>query len=114
MSWLLILFAQNVYYLYVARLIHGIMSAGTFSLCQFYFVEISNDNVRGALGSTVVVSGHVGVPIAMAFGTYFNYGAIPILAIAVSILFGILFFFFPETPLFLVKRNKIAVNSFLN
>lgn len=106
---MLIWFAQNMYYIYVAALIHGAINANIYTLCQFYFVEISNDNVRGALGSTIVVSGHIGVPIAMALGAYFNYDVIPICSIAISILFTVLFFFFPETPLFLVKQNKISV-----
>lgn len=45
-SWLLIIFAQNVFYIFVARLLHGISTAGIFSLSQLYFVEISNDKYK--------------------------------------------------------------------
>lgn len=53
----------------------------------------------------------VGIPIGFVLGAYFTYAAIPICAIAVATLFGVMFFFFPETPLFLVKQNKISVNQ---
>lgn len=49
------------------------------------------------------------LPIAFLLGTYFNYNAIPAFGIAIALLFAVLFFFFPESPLFLLKQNKIAV-----
>lgn len=55
-SWALIAFAENVVYLLVARLIQGIFSGAIYSLCQFYFVEIADDRVRGALCGTLVNS----------------------------------------------------------
>lgn len=53
-SWALIAFAENVIYLLVARLIQGVFSGAIYSLCQFYFVEIADDRVRGALCGTLV------------------------------------------------------------
>lgn len=43
MSWALIYFARSIYYIYVARFFHGMVTAGIYSLSQFYFVEISHD-----------------------------------------------------------------------
>lgn len=54
LSWLLIAFAENVIYLYAARLIQGVFSGAIYSLCQFYFVEIADDRVRGTLCGTLV------------------------------------------------------------
>lgn len=68
---------------------------------------------RGAMGSTIFVSGHVGVVLAFVFGTYFTYYSTPIFAIAVGVLFAFLLCFFPETPLFLAKQNKMEVIFFL-
>lgn len=55
-------------------------------------------------------SGHIGVVIAFILGTYSEYISYPIFAIASTILFDVIFFFFPETPIFLLKQNKIAVS----
>lgn len=42
-SWLLILFAQNPIYLYVARLLHGFCLGGILLTVPVYLTEISND-----------------------------------------------------------------------
>lgn len=47
--------------------------------------------------------------IAFAFGAYLDYKTTPIFGIVLAVLFAILFSFFPETPQFLVKRNRISV-----
>lgn len=60
LSWALIWCAKNIYYIYVARFLHGMVTAGVYSLSQFYFVEISHDSIRGMLGATVLVTGTVG------------------------------------------------------
>ncbi|KAG4076487.1 hypothetical protein HA402_014451 [Bradysia odoriphaga] len=105
-SWLLIWFARNVYYLYVGRAIQGAVEGAIFSLCQFYFIEISDASVRGTLCASTVLAGHIGVPVAFALG-YLDWAVTPIFSIALSVLAGILIYWFPETPSFLVKQNKI-------
>lgn len=55
-SWLLILYAQSVYYIFIARLLHGVATAGIFALAQLYFVEISTDKYINRTEATVNVS----------------------------------------------------------
>lgn len=70
-------------------------------------------SVRGALLSTLtaVVSG--GYLVAFLIGA-FNYHAIAECSIALIALFAGLLFFLPETPVYLVKQSKIAVNPWMN
>lgn len=42
-SWMLILFAQNVYFLYAARLLSGSIGGGIFVLIPLYLNEIAHD-----------------------------------------------------------------------
>lgn len=42
-SWMLIYSAENVYYLYAARIIQGFVTAAIFSFGQLFLVEISSD-----------------------------------------------------------------------
>lgn len=96
----------------MARVIHGATINGVFTVTQFYFVEVADDSVRGTLGSITPVAGNVGVVIAFVLGTYSTYYSIPIFMIPLLVLFAIVFFiFFPETPLYLVKQDKIAVST---
>lgn len=48
--------------------------------------------------------------LALAFGNYFNYKTTPIFIIVITILFAATFIFFPESPVFLVRMNKISVS----
>lgn len=84
---------------------------GIFTLCLLYFVEISNDSVRGALGTIVSVGADLGTLMGYALGTYCSYDMTPIVAIILTILFAILFLFFPETPICLLKQNRLLVCS---
>lgn len=43
MSWLMILFAQNVYYLYAARILNGTIGGGMFVLAPMFVSEIASD-----------------------------------------------------------------------
>lgn len=87
----------------------GAILGGIFTLCQLYFVEISSDGVRGALGTIVSVGADLGTLLGYALGTYCSYDVTPIAAIALTIMFAVLFLFFPETPIYLVKQNRIMV-----
>lgn len=104
-------FAQNVYHLYAARILHGAAIVGLCTVTQCYFVEIADDSVRGTLGTSLMVSGHLGVVIAFALGAYSTYLSIPICIIPILVLFIVVMYFFPETPLYLVKQNKLHVSS---
>lgn len=57
----------------------------------------------------MILSAHFGVALAFIFGNYLTYNTSAIFMIVLSVLFAVLFFFFPETPTFLVKQNKIDV-----
>lgn len=86
---------------------------GTFSFGQMFLVEIANDNVRGACGSFLFIAVNFGIVITFTIGAYFSYNATPLFAIAINGLFFALFLIFPETPLFLMKQNRIPVCVFL-
>lgn len=71
--------------------------------------KLSFASVRGALSSTLMLTGNLGILAAFVIGTYSSYFATPMFAIVMNVLFVIMFSFFPETPLFLMKENKIRV-----
>lgn len=63
------------------------------------------------LGSTMVFTGNIGILIVFFFGNYSDFFMAPKFVIIVAILFVISFSYFPETPSFLIKQNKIAVSN---
>lgn len=110
--WLAIGFAQNVYYLYIARFVGGFFCCGgIYTIVPLFLTEIANDNIRGVITATHVLSGCIGGIIAYIFGSFLDYKALPILVIVITITYAILVcLFLHETPLFLVMLGKIDVS----
>ncbi|XP_031622894.1 facilitated trehalose transporter Tret1-like isoform X2 [Contarinia nasturtii] len=107
-SWLLILYAQNFYYLAAARLLNGFTGGAIYTIVPPFLSEIAIDRVRGLLGSTLVLSCNIGILLAFVFGNYFDFYMTPKFVIASTILCAVLLCFFPESPSFLMKQNRIS------
>lgn len=115
MSWLLIIFAQNAFHLILSRIINGIVGGGIFAICPIYLCEVASDHVRGVLGSTLILSLNAGILLGFTFGTYFSFYMTPWFVIVLTILFGISFYFFPETPAYLMKdQNRMGVSGIVS
>lgn len=75
----------------------------------FNRVSLIIDSVRGVLGSTLVLSCNMGILLSFIFGHFFQFYVTPIIAIAFTVVFVVSLFFFPESPLVLMKQNKLSV-----
>lgn len=109
MSTCLILFAANPYYLYAARFLAGFGGAGAFIFIPLFVSEIAEDNVRGSLGSLLVLSCNIGILIAFIIGNYLTYTIQLFIHASLPILFFVSFAFFPESPQYLMKIGKEEV-----
>lgn len=78
---------------------------------QLFVLEISNDRIRGALGSMLMLSYNFGVLFSFILGHYCTYFTIPKVVVALTALYASLFVLFPESPIQLLKRNKISVSK---
>lgn len=63
-------------------------------------------SVRGRLGSLMMLTANAGFLLSFVAGNYLEYHQIPYIGLAISILYLLVFIFFPETPQFLLKRKK--------
>ncbi|XP_061460054.1 solute carrier family 2, facilitated glucose transporter member 8 isoform X4 [Rhineura floridana] len=112
-----IILAQNVWMLYVGRLLNGLASGVTSLVVPVYISEITHSKVRGTLGSCVqlmVVTGILGAYIA---GTGLEWRWLAVLcSLPPCLMLGVMAFM-PETPRFLLSRNRrpeaIAALQFL-
>lgn len=111
MAWLLILFARNVYDLYAARFLTGLTGGGVFLVIPLFLSEIANDRIRGTLGSMLVLIFSFGTFTSFVLGNYCDYYTIPKVVIAITVLYAVLVMIFPETPLVLVKNDRIIVSK---
>lgn len=105
----LIYFGDNYYYILASRVCTGLTAGGVQSTIILYISEISSNHIRGRLASLSQLSKNVGVLSSYTLGAVLPYHTQPCIFIFVPIIFGIWFFFLPNTPQFHLKRGQIEV-----
>ncbi|XP_031619137.1 facilitated trehalose transporter Tret1-like [Contarinia nasturtii] len=105
--WLLVFYGEYLLHLLIARFIMGMTAGGIQSGIIIYVAEISNDNIRGRLGSITPLARNVGVLIASIVGATVDYGVIPAILIYIPIVYIISLYFLPNTPLFHLSRDDV-------
>lgn len=106
LGWLLITFATNVGMLMAGRIITGVAGGAFCVTAPAYTSEIAQDSIRGTLGSYFQLMITVGILFAYAVGSYTNVFVFNILCTLIPIIFGLIFFFMPESPNFLVIKGR--------
>lgn len=111
-SWILIIIAQSSFLFYISRFCAGLAGGGLYIVVPLYVSEISEDRIRGRLGSTFIFSVGIGVLLSYTCGTFMAFDIVPYIYIPISVLFLIGISFTPESPFFLIKQNKDNVSIF--
>lgn len=105
-GWLLVTFATNLAMLDVGRFLLGI-SGGAFCIsAPTYTSEIAEASIRGALGTYFQLLLVVGVLFPYVIGSQTTAFTLNLVCGSLPIIFGIIFVFMPETPLYLVSKGK--------
>lgn len=105
--WITVLLGNAHYHLYMARIFAGITGGGVFAIIPLFIADIAEPNVRGRLGSMLLLVLNVGILLSYTVGAFVNYSIFPLTMIGVPIIFAIVVYFLPETPQSLVKLNKM-------
>ena len=108
LGWLLIIFVQNVWYLYVSRIILGIGVGMSYTTHPMYVSEVADVNIRGALSTLIAVNVFTGSLLACSVGPWSTYFTLALVMLSVPVLFVITFAWFPETPYYLVSKGRIT------
>ncbi|XP_075435104.1 solute carrier family 2, facilitated glucose transporter member 8 isoform X1 [Ascaphus truei] len=102
----IIICAQNVWMLYIGRVLTGLASGVTSLVVPVYISETSHPRVRGTLGSCVqlmVVTGIVGAYIA---GMILEWRWLAVLCCVPPLIMLIFMCFMPETPRYLINKDR--------
>lgn len=67
-------------------------------------------SIRGALGSIITLFANAGILLGFVVGNYLPYETVPKVLITIPIVFFVLYAYFPESPWYLIKTNRIEVN----
>ncbi|XP_033225699.1 facilitated trehalose transporter Tret1-like [Belonocnema kinseyi] len=114
-GWILIIFAKNYLYLYLARFIAGIGEGGIYTTLVIYLTEISEKNIRGALVNMINLSLSVSIFIFSSIAAHTSYMTLNLASASLPIIFIIMFPLLLETPYYyLMKgRNNEALQSLM-
>lgn len=105
-GWALVIWASNVSMLYVGRLLLGI-SGGAFCItAPMYTAEIAQSEIRGTLGSYFQLMMVIGILFVYSVGMKVNVFVLSVICACIPLVFGAVFVFMPETPLYLISKGK--------
>lgn len=100
---------------YAGRLILG-MAGGAFAVAApLYTAEISEKDIRGALGSYFQLMITLGILFDYIVGDQVSARTLSEICGVVPLIFGVIFFFMPETPEYLLLKvmKHVVDNSII-
>ncbi|XP_012239624.1 facilitated trehalose transporter Tret1 [Bombus impatiens] len=106
-NWLFTTIATQQTYLFIARFFAGISGGMVLFLVPLYVSEIASDGIRGMLGSLLVFLLNGGILLGYILGAVLSYRLFSIIMLALPLLYIVLFPFVPESPVYLLRRNRI-------
>lgn len=107
-SWVLVITAESVATLCLARFIGGMGSGAIIVFASLYVSETAQDTVRGALGSYLTLFTNAGVLFAYILGSYVHYYTFAYIAMLLPVIYTLGMLWIPETPNYLVNREKYS------
>lgn len=106
-GWSLLIWAQNFVMMLVGRLFIG-LAGGAFCIsAPQYSAEIAEKEIRGVIGTFFQLLINLGILIVYCIGPYISVLWTNVTCALIAVLFGVVFFFMPESPVFLVIEDRI-------
>ncbi|XP_062307684.1 solute carrier family 2, facilitated glucose transporter member 8 [Osmerus eperlanus] len=105
-GFVVIIAAQNVWMLYLGRVLTGLASGVTSLVVPLYISEMAHERVRGTMGSCVQLMVVTGIMGAYLAGLWLNWRWLAICGSIPPALMVVFMCFMPETPRFLLSQGK--------
>lgn len=106
LGWLLIILAENIDMMYAGRFFTGLAGGAFCVSAPLYTSEISDTDIRGRLGSFFQLFLTIGILFAYLFPLFADIFWHSIGCAIFPLIFGVVFFIQPETPVHLMKKGK--------
>ncbi|KAI4456963.1 sugar transporter-like [Holotrichia oblita] len=105
--WFMLAFGKSIWVLYAARFIAG-LAVGALVVCGTIYVgEVAENDIRGKLSTATIILRVSGSLMILCVGPYVSYQTLSLIGVILPILFLLSFSFMPESPFYLVKKNRI-------
>ncbi|XP_028146986.1 facilitated trehalose transporter Tret1 isoform X2 [Diabrotica virgifera virgifera] len=96
----------NIWLLYLARFLAGAGDAIVFAALPVYIGEIATPKIRGIWGNSFIIAVFLGQCGMNIIGSYCNVQVTSYIGLAIPVIFLIIFSFMPESPYYLIMRNR--------
>ena len=93
--------------LLLGRFLHGTGLGFSTTVSTIYIMEIATPDMRGRLAVVPAIAGTLGVITCHILGSFLNWQWLSIIFASLNVPFFILLIFIPETPVYLIGKNKI-------
>uniref|UniRef100_A0A182JLH4 Major facilitator superfamily (MFS) profile domain-containing protein n=1 Tax=Anopheles atroparvus TaxID=41427 RepID=A0A182JLH4_ANOAO len=112
-SWAVMPFATNLNVIYASRIFGGFAGGGTLSIVPLFVSEISEDRIRGTLGTMLAILCNSGILLGFIISHYINCWAVTYLALLMCVVYSLGCCFLPESPqyLFVKKKKEKAIKA---
>ncbi|KAJ2952013.1 hypothetical protein O0L34_g4273 [Tuta absoluta] len=108
-GWAIKLSSANTAIIITARFFGGLTAGGgCFCVVPMYVKEIAQDDIRGLVGSLLIMFQNIGFLLIYAIGAYLSYFKVLWVVLWVPIIQIVLMIKTPESPSFLVKCGKTS------
>lgn len=113
-GWSLVIWSQNFAMLVVGRFMLGLAGGAFCVSAPQYSSEIAETEIRGITGTFFQVLINSGILFVYVIGAFMTVFWMSVVCGIVPLVFGLVFFFMPESPVYLVteKRNDEAIKAF--
>uniref|UniRef100_A0A1B6LCH0 Major facilitator superfamily (MFS) profile domain-containing protein n=1 Tax=Graphocephala atropunctata TaxID=36148 RepID=A0A1B6LCH0_9HEMI len=108
LGWIILLFANSVWMIYLGRFVGGAGGGIAFLACPMYVAEISEPEVRGALGSLFAFFLVAGYLVEYVFGPYVSYSVLIFINFIPTVLFLLCFSLAPESPYYFLRKGETS------
>ncbi|XP_017128404.1 facilitated trehalose transporter Tret1-2 homolog isoform X1 [Drosophila elegans] len=106
LGWAMLIWATNVGMLYASRFILGIAGGAFCVTAPMYTGEIAQKEIRGTLGSFFQLMITIGILFVYAIGAGLDIFWVSCVCGILPLVFGVIFFFMPESPTYLVAKDR--------
>ncbi|KAJ8736482.1 hypothetical protein PYW08_007138 [Mythimna loreyi] len=115
-GWVLVIVANSVALLYVARMFSGLGYGIVYTVAPMYTGEIATNQVRGALSTLITLMNKVGILAQYCIGPFVSMQTLAAINLILPVTFVITFIFLPESPYYYLKfeRSERAERSLRN
>ncbi|XP_050520692.1 facilitated trehalose transporter Tret1-like isoform X2 [Daktulosphaira vitifoliae] len=105
-SWTLTWLFDNVWALYIARLLGGAGKGISYTVVPIFLGEIAEVKIRGALSTIFAIQLSFGLFFELVFSNIVNYRTLNMISTIIPIIFFLTFIWVPESPFYLLKKNR--------